>query len=74
MNQLSAIFKNVKGVWMRFAHRLGRFQARVLLTCVFILVLPFMIFIRLGKKTVHQPSWDKARKFPATLQEAQEIF
>jgi hypothetical protein len=48
---MSALWQSVKRawkVWTRVAHEIGNFQARVLLTVIYaILVLPFGIVVRL---------------------------
>ncbi len=43
-----SILKKIWAAWKRIAHRIGDFQARVLLTLIYaVLVLPFGLAIRL---------------------------
>jgi hypothetical protein len=48
---MNGFFQGVKaawGAWKRLAHKIGNFQARVLLTVVYaVLILPFGIAVRL---------------------------
>jgi hypothetical protein len=61
--------------WKRFGHALGNFQARVLLTLIYyVLVLPFGLAVRLFSDTMHlkkRPGkWFDHPPLPNTLEEA----
>jgi hypothetical protein len=48
MNTLWSVIKRGWKAWSRLAHKIGNFQARVLLTLLYaLLVLPFGIMVRL---------------------------
>ncbi len=48
MKRFFGVVKVAWNAWKRLAHRIGNFQARVLLTLVYaVLVLPFGIVVRL---------------------------
>ncbi len=48
MKSLWQVLKRVWQAWTRLAHKIGNFQARVLLTVLYaVLVLPFGIIVRL---------------------------
>jgi hypothetical protein len=47
-NTLADSLKNLWSAWKRLAHKIGNFQARVLLTLLYgIVVLPFGLIVRL---------------------------
>jgi hypothetical protein len=74
MAQTNNFFSSFKSGWMRFARVAGNVQARILLTIFFVLILPFALCMQLGQRKKKIPSWDSARKFPNSIQEAQETF
>lgn len=59
-NTLAANAKAFWNAWKRLAHKIGNFQARVLLTLLYlIVVMPFGLFVRLFSDTLrikHRPS------------------
>jgi hypothetical protein len=54
---LKSIWQGIRrgwAVWTRIAHKIGNFQARVLLTLMYaILVLPFGVIVRLFADPLH---------------------
>lgn len=54
MNTIWLALKRFWAAWTRLAHKIGNFQARVLLTIIYgVLVLPFGIAVRLFGDPLH---------------------
>jgi Saxitoxin biosynthesis operon protein SxtJ len=61
--------------WKKFGHALGNFQARVLLTLIYyVLVLPFGLMVRVFSDSMHMKKrpekWFDHPPLPNTLEEA----
>ena len=73
-------FRQIWAGWKKIAHRLGVWQARFLLTCLYFLVIPFFALVA-GRKRLRlkwDPTaasyWEEARPLPHSLEEAGRPF
>src|SRR5450755_1328809 len=72
----AALRAKISGRWKKIGHAIGNFQARVLLTLIYsILVLPFGLAVRFFADSMHMKKrpekWFDHPATPNTLEEAQ---
>jgi hypothetical protein len=71
----AALRAKISGRWKKFLHALGNFQARILLTLIYyVLILPFGVVLRVFSDSMHMKKrpekWFDHPPTPNTLEEA----